>query len=391
LYFQVLDSKKECNNVFYEGGLVDIKTEAMTHTWSYSPHYQNTKPYFADIWSLGLSLDAACPEQLKADWKEINLKARCFLKTLQTSKIDLNHNCLFDLLPESFLIDFYSLRNGITKHIFENLEKPKNYDFLTDLCEMIYGISQRELNVSFDNLNWADDKTREAFGKIKEARRNIEYTPWVTATGRLSTKPHSFPILNLNKQLRAYLVPENDLFVELDYNAAELRVLFALLDQPQPPDDVHSWIAENLFLNKFSRDETKKKVFSWLYNPKARNKKLNDFLARDKILNKYYIDGAAHTPYNRVIPVDEARAVNYTIQSTASDLFLTSAIKINKMLKNKQSHVAFCVHDSLVLDMSHGDKSLLDELISVFSETKFGEFKVNVSIGKNFGSMKRIK
>ena len=391
MYFQVLDSKKECNNVFYEGGLVDIKTEAMTHTWSYSPHYQNTKPYFADIWSLGLSLNAACPEQLKADWKEINLKARRFLKTLQTSKIDLNHNCLFDLLPESFLIDFYSLRNGITKHIFENLEKPKNYDFLTDLCEMIYGISRRELNVSFDNLNWADDKTREAFGKIKEARRNIEYTPWVTATGRLSTKPHSFPILNLNKQLRAYLVPENDLFVELDYNAAELRVLFALLDQPQPADDVHSWIAENLFLNKLSRDETKKKVFSWLYNPKARNKKLNDFLARDKILNKYYIDGAAHTPYNRAIAVDEARAVNYTIQSTASDLFLTSAIKINKMLKNKQSHVAFCVHDSLVLDMSYGDKSLLDELISVFSETKFGEFKVNVSIGKNFGSMKRVK
>jgi hypothetical protein len=391
LYFQVLDAKKECKSIFYEGKLADNLTTDMTHTWSYSPHFKVPVPYFADVWSLGLSLDDACPEELKADWTEINLKAKCFLKTFQTSKINLDHNCLFDLLPESFLVDFYSLRNEITKHVFESYPKPKNYNFLNDLCEMIYAIARRELNVKFENLNLADDKTREAFGKIKDVGRSVEYTPWVSATGRLSTKPNSFPILNLNKQLRACLEPQNDLFVEMDYNAAELRVLFALLGQDQPLDDVHTWISKNIFLDKLTRDETKKKVFSWLYNPKARNKKLNGFLNRDEILNKYYIDGSVHTPYSRSIAVDEARAVNYTIQSTASDLFLTSAIKIDKMLKNKQSHVAFCVHDSLVLDMSHEDKECLDELISEFSKTKFGDFKTNISLGKNFGSMKRIR
>ena len=125
--------------------------------------------------------------------------------------------------------------------------------------------------------------------------------------------------------------------------------------------------------------------------PKAKNKKLNSFLNRDKILSEYYKDGLVHTPYGRKIVIDESRAVNYTIQSTASDLFLSSAIKINKMLRDKQSNIAFCIHDSLVLDMSRRDRKLLEDIITIFSKTKFGTFKTNVSIGKNFGSMRKIR
>ena len=256
---------------------------------------------------------------------------------------------------------------------------------------MLYEISQNQLNLNFDNLDWADEKTRNSFNKINQTKKNISYSPWVSATGRLSTKPNSFPILNLNKQLRACIEPQNDLFVELDYNAAELRVLFALLNQEQPEGDVHNWISKNIFFDKFSREETKKKVFSWLYNPKAKNKKLNSFLNRDKILSEYYKNGLVHTPYGRKIVIDESRAVNYTIQSTASDLFLSSAIKINKMLEDKQSNIAFCIHDSLILDMSRRDRKLLEDIITIFSKTKFGTFKTNVSIGKNFGSMRKIR
>ena len=97
------------------------------------------------------------------------------------------------------------------------------------------------------------------------------------------------------------------------------------------------------------------------------------------------------TPYGRDIEVDEEKAVNYTIQSTTSDLFLTSAMKIDKILKDKKSKIAFCVHDSLVLDMCHEERHMLNEIIEIFSATKFGDFKVNVSLGKSFGSMKKVK
>ena len=71
-------------------------------------------------------------------------------------------------------------------------------------------------------------------------------------------------------------------------------------------------------------------------------------------------------------------------------MFLTSAMKINKMLTNKKSFVSFCIHDSLVLDFSAEDKPMIDQLIASFSQTQFGKMRTNLSIGKNFGSMKKI-
>jgi len=154
---------------------------------------------------------------------------------------------------------------------------------------------------------------------------------------------------------------------------------------------VHQWISENIFNSKLDRDETKKKVFAWLYNPKARNKKLNSYLDRDKILEKFYHNGTVETLYDRNISVEQDKAVNYTIQSTASDLFLTSMIKVDKFLKGRRSFVSFCVHDSLILDLAKEDKDIITKAVDIFSTTKLGKFKTNISIGLDYGSMKRLR
>jgi len=392
LFFQILDEKKECGAIFANNTLVDVfKPKEMTHTWSYTSHVDSLSIEYANIWCNGVSLDQVCPEEIKEEWKKINNKAKSFLTSFELAKINLTDNCLFDLLPENFLLEFYDLKNQITRHVFENFEKPKNYDFLVDLIHLLHDIKTRKLNLKFENLNFTDKRVRNNFGKIKECSSYIDYSPWNTATGRLATVPQSFPILNLNKELRPAICPNNDVFVEFDYNAAELRVLFALLKQKQPKDDIHLWISKNIFESKYDRDATKKKVFAWLYNPKAKNKKLNNYLNREKILEKFYKDGQVITPFGRKLDVEEEKAVNYMIQSTTSDLFLTSAIKIDKMLKNKKSKIAFCVHDSLVIDFAKEEKDLIFELAKIFSQTKFGILKTNMNIGKNYGSMRKIQ
>jgi len=392
MFFQILDEKKECRAVFFNGTLVDFfEPETMTHTWSYTPQTGSSLIEYANIWSNGSALDQVCPEELKEEWKKINNKAGAFLESFKVAKINLIDNCLFDLLPENFLLEFYGLKNQITKSVFEKYTKPKNYDFMVDLVGFLHSMKSRKLNLKFENLKLTNQKVRNSFGKIREAQPYIHYTPWNTATGRLATMPNSFPILNLNKELRSSVCPNNDIFVEFDYNAAELRVLFALLKQDQPKDDIHLWISKNIFESKYGRDITKKKVFAWLYNPKAKNKKLNDYLNREKILENFYKDGYVATPYGREINVEKEKAVNYMIQSTTSDLFLTSAIKIDQILKNKKSKIAFCVHDSLVLDVAKEEKDLIFDLAKIFSQTKFGILKTNMSIGKNYGSMRKIQ
>ena len=230
MLFQILDDKRECKTIYHSGGLHESAISGeMTHTWSYTPHLKGKKIEYADIWCAGHSLDEVCPEALKEQWVDVNKKGKAFIKSFKTSKINLKENCLFDLLPESFLIEFYELKSSISKSVFENFTKPKNYEFMVDLVAFLHRIEEGRLNLKFENLDFTDQKVRNNIGKIKDVDPHIQYSPWVTATGRLSTIAKSFPILNLNKELRPCIVPENDVFVELDYNAAELRVLLALL------------------------------------------------------------------------------------------------------------------------------------------------------------------
>mgnify|MGYP003650861426 CR=1 FL=1 len=61
------------------------------------------------------------------------------------------------------------------------------------------------------------------------------------------------------------------------------------------------------------------------------------------------------------------------------------------MLKEKQSTVAFSVHDSLVIDMSLEDTEVVKHIVEEFAETPFGKFKVNVNVGKNYGNLRKAR
>ena len=66
-------------------------------------------------------------------------------------------------------------------------------------------------------------------------------------------------------------------------------------------------------------------------------------------------------------------------------------IKVSNYLKGSKSYVAFPIHDSVVLDLSVEDKEKLPELLNIFSDTELGKFKVNVSVGNDFGNLKKLE
>ena len=43
-----------------------------------------------------------------------------------------------------------------------------------------------------------------------------------------------------------------------------------------------------------------------------------------------------------------------------------------------------------MLDFALEDKDMLDDISEIFSDTKFGPIKSNLSIGKDFGNMNRV-
>jgi hypothetical protein len=390
MYFQTLDEKKECNAVYADGQLrYDIAGLNLKRTWSCTGPEEDDVLY-AQVWARGKTLQQACPESLKPEYEELHAKGSAFIKAFATCKINLSDVCFYDLIPKKYLVDLCEIKNKISQHIFENTEKPKNYDFLVDLTKIVTKISRQKMNLTTSNMNLASISGRKLKNKIDSGATHIYYDQWRSATGRLTTKPNSFPILTLDKRHRQVIKPVNDWLVEVDYNAAELRTLLALNGIQQPEGDIHAWISQTVFNGKKTRDEVKKKVFAWLYNPKASNKKLEAFFRRGDALKEYYHDGFVHTPFGRKIKTTDHKALNYLVQSTTSDLFLTQLIKINKMLEGKRSYISFCVHDSAVIDFSDDDRDLLKKVVETFSDTQFGCFKASLSAGKDYGGLKKL-
>ena len=387
MFFQVFE-----NEFFHNNQIYNFLPEDFSKTWDHHAILKDHDAEYAYVWGIGQSLDDVCPDAIYEDWKKISKRVKSIIKSFQTVGADMSQIDIKQIIPQKFIVKYLFYKNLISQHVFENYEKPVNYDFMADLHKMCSEIAQTDLKLNLDKIKYTL-QYQNVYKKLQRASHNVQYDAYKTITGRLSIKPMSFPILNLKKQCRGIIEPYKHCFVELDFNAAELRTFLALLEIEQPENDIHNWIGEEVYGGKFERDKVKQKVFSWLYDPKKSDKKLEKIFERTKILQKYYNYDEKYiiTPFGRKIECEEHYALNYLVQSTTSDLFLRQAIKIWKLLKGKKTHVAFTIHDSLVLDFHLSDKGMVEGLLEKFSNTELGKFKVNISGGKNFGEMKEMK
>tara|TARA_B100000287_G_C20665322_1_gene791562 strand:- start:1747 stop:2961 length:1215 start_codon:yes stop_codon:yes gene_type:complete len=398
--FQTLDDKDQCVGIYYDGKLIfnfDDFPQDLTRTWRYSPYLLGYRGVdYAELYAQGKTLDQMCPDYLAEDWEEVCSKLKAFLLSFRFAKVNLRHNCFFDLVPEKFLRDYCQIKNQITNHVIDNYPKPSNYKHLAAVNAMISDIESQPLNIDMSPIlpKVSDIKVANFVKRIKTCDRSIRYNLFGTVTGRLATRKNSFPILTMNKEYREVLRPNNDCFIELDYNGAELRVLLSLLGYDQPEHDVHQWNLDNVFENKVTRAEAKTLFFAWLYGSQSDDVKRHSSLLKEKynkdtLIDKYWDGHVIRTPFDRDVVSPKHKALNYLVQSVAADLALEQATRVWALLKKNKakSSVAFIVHDALVIDFDLADRELFKEVQEVFSLTRFGKFPVNKSIGKDFGSL----
>lgn len=399
MIFQTLDDKNECVGFYVDGDLHFHQPlpDNLTKTWSYSGFLKGKDIEYAKLYCEGKSLDDVCPEHLKEDWQEINKKLKSIMAACFESKVSLKENCFFDLTPKRFLIEFCHLRNEITEHILANYKKPVEYDFYKRFNELLHDIRYRDLNINLDNIQskLGSPDALSFYRKINNGKSNIVYNMFGTITGRLTTTKSSFPILTFPKQYREILVPQNDWFVVFDMNAAELRTALALAGKKQIEGDLHGWSAENVFKGQLDRSEAKSTATAWLYDSHSAlaakyDEELSSLYDKDGLLEKYWIDGNVQTPYNRSIPADKHHAISYLNQSTFIDLFHRQIIKIDDYLRGKKSFVSFMIHDEFVLDVSEDEKEHILEVAKILQNTPYGIFPVNIKVGHNYGSLKKL-
>jgi len=393
MLFQTFDDKKNCNAIYAKDKLYFKHfPKKLTQTWSYSEFLKEKDIAYAQIFCGGKTLDEVCPQHCKKEWEEVKSKLNAFYGACTEAKLNLNDYCFYELMPRFFLEDLAKVKNKICNFVFDQYEKPKNYDFTLKLLKILTEIKNTKLNVNYSELTsrMHEFKVRKFISNNKNTMPYINYDSFKTKTGRLATKTNSFPILTMDKTYRKIIKPNNDWFMEFDFNAAELRVLLGLLGKEQPQEDIHDWNVKNIYSGSTTREEAKKRIFAWLYNPNSKDHFLNSTYDRNSVTKKYYNGTHVSTFFNRIIEADEYHALNYIIQSTAADLFFKQMIKVWEMLKKRNSKIAFCMHDSLIIDYCEKDNNILVKLKKIFSNTDLGNFIVNVSVGKNYGEMGRL-
>tara|TARA_R110000824_G_scaffold62563_5_gene165570 strand:+ start:5822 stop:7018 length:1197 start_codon:yes stop_codon:yes gene_type:complete len=392
--FQIIDDKRDCFGVYVNGNfLYDRLTVDSGITWRWSPHLRDIAVHYCYLLTGGKSLAEAVPEHLKERFELRQKKIKSFINSFVSAKINIDEACLFDLIPRQHLKHYLEIKNQICESIAGNYIIPKNYSFLHNTYEMINEIVQQTLNIDWEllqRLAQTDMKAKSLLTRFSGTKPLINYDLFGTVTGRLSIHEGSFPILNLKSENRGILAPCNDAFLELDYNGEQIRTLLSLSGQEQPDGDIHEWNMNKFFTSLRSREAGKKKFFAWLYNPDATDKMLEQSYDKRKVLEKYYKDGIVSTPFGREIESDDFHALNYLIQSTASDNCLTQVGKIHRFLRNRKSRVAFVVHDSVVIDLAKDETFLISQIKEIFEDTQLGKFPVGMKLGPNYGKLQEF-
>lgn len=370
----------------------------LTRTWSYHPRLSEKSVQYAQLYAKGMNLDDVCPSFLKEEWEKIIERHSAFYKSFRLSGVSTREHCFYDLVPSSFTRNYFRIKSLISEYVLNNFEKPKNYEDLVRLTEIIDDIKGRNLNIDFKFLNRMsyNDMFLEFSKKIRNKKQRIKYNIFGTVTGRLSCKSDSFPILNLKKEYRGVLKPNNDIFVELDFNGSQLRTLLALNDVKVPAIDIHNWNMKQMkgiYNEELTREQVKSKIFAWLYNPNSSLgiPKLESLYNKKNILDKWWDGKRIKTPFGDELESDEWHALNYLIQRTEATNFYRRVYEVHKLLKNTKSFVAALIHDSLLIDLSIEDKGLLCEIINTFGKTDLGEWKINCKVGNTFGNMKLVQ
>ena len=194
-----------------------------------------------------------CSQKERRDWEKLYETWAAYQCAIKTAKVKVTSRNFVDLFSFDFLLEFAAKRTEITKKIIDSTERPKNYNLLKQASFLLEDIAFKKLNVCAE----ADEDIKNALNK---SLQRIDYNLFGTVTGRLSERPGSFPILRLPKKERHILCPNNDVYVELDINGAEIRTILHLFGKEQPQHDIHQWNAENLFCGKLSREEAKARI-----------------------------------------------------------------------------------------------------------------------------------
>ena len=338
-----------------------------------------------------------------------------------------NSDKLFDV---NFLepVDIKSLDNACISYYYSKHNTLSNVNCLIpiskhyEMCETIFDmalpiIKQYTLsNVTFQFNNF---RTANVFynietngikvdkncfiehyqGKLTNPQFNLSrskiYTQYnlYTTTSRPSNTFNSINFAALNKDdgERACFKPENDKFIELDFQGYHPRLIGEMVGFDFPKDkNTYDVLGEVLGV---SRQEAKELTFKQLYGgvwSEYQNKPFFKDVIKytDDMWDTYQYGGSFKCDNKIFIRDDEnitrTKLFNYIVQSKETSTNVDLLKLVFDKLKNKKTKLVLYTYDAFLFDYSNEDKGLIQEIVNIL------DYPVNIKQGKTYHGLEKL-
>jgi len=224
------------------------------------------------------------------------------------------------------------------------------------------------------------------------------YNPYTT-TGRPINNFNGINFVGLKHDNgeRDTFEPDNDFFVEMDYDGYHPRLIGDIVDY-QFEDNVHNTLAEIYFKTKEitpqqykeSKTLTFKQIYGGIDKANLHHpffKKTQDFIniIWEEFQNKGEIKCGSYTITKKDHPKIHAQKLfNYYIQATETETNIRKIKIIQDYLKTKQTRLVLYIYDAFVFDVAKSDgKQTLIDLQTILND----KFPVKIKTGTHYGAL----
>ena len=310
--------------------------------------------------------------------------------------------------------DFYN-RFKYVENVNTLIPISKHYEKCECMFELIRPYVGKELNLPWQNAyteayKWVEeqgiaineklfDKYFEPTWKARSIRNSKIYTKYnlynITSRPTNAFNGINFLALTKGNNSRTALIPENDAFVEFDFDGYHLRLIANMLNHTMSTEvSIHVALGRDYFgkdeLTPEEYQESKKITFRQIYNGIEEEykhielfKEVAEFVER--MWAEYQEVGYITLPNGRKLVQDRSnpqKLFNYYIQCLETVNNVKKLIKLKNLLQNSKSKVVMVVYDSILIDFAKEDgRDMLNQIKAILEEDNY---VVKTQIGSNY-------
>lgn len=295
------------------------------------------------------------------------------------SQLNVPMQKAYKFIPSSLFEEFNGEFLDAMKYVVNNVVIPSDYEHL----RYALGISE-----------YIKHHPIKHYDKIVY----IKYNPF-TPYGRFGLYDNSYNILSDSKESRKNIKPISDDFklLEMDYNAFEIRVLLALCKIKQPQEDLYNILHKKQ--DHLSRPEFKSNLIASLYSNHPERTPLQSLISKRFLKERFpIVNNKITNIFGKTMDCEEYYYFTRLIQSTSAYIFFQQVWQMIAFLVKfgYKSQVAFCIHDSLCIQLHKDELHLIQTIKDILSSVELKSinysdtFPMKVKLGTNYATLKDI-